>query len=133
MAAPMPFYPSGYVLPFSVKRSGEATFGKQFVARPDFAPETGRWYCYEYMVRANTPGKRDGRIAMWVDGKLIADFPNMRLRDTPALEIDRFDLGIYIADNAKRENRKWVDDVVAAQSYIGPVKSKLTEPSWRLN
>ena len=115
------FYPSGTVLPSSETRSGEATFGKQFVARPDFSPQTDRWYCYEYMVKANTPGERDGRIAMWVDGKLIADFPNLRFRDVATLEIDRFGLGVYIANNTKRPNRKWVDDVVAATSYIGPI------------
>jgi len=115
------FYPSGTVVPFSATRSGEATFGKQFVARPDFSPQTDRWFCYEFMVKANTPGKRDGRIAMWVDGKLIADFPNMRFRDVADLEIDTFGLGIYIASNTARPNRKWVDDVVAATAYIGPI------------
>jgi hypothetical protein len=58
---------------------------------------------------------------MWVDGKLIADFQNLRLRDVATLEIDRFDLGVYIANNTKRPNTKWVDDVVAATSYIGPI------------
>ena len=115
------FYPSGTVLPKSETRSGEATFGKQFVPRPDFTPETGRWYCYEYMVKANTLGQRDGRIAMWVDGKLIGEFPNLRFRDVATLEIDRFDVGVYIAANTKRSNSKWVDDVVAATSYIGPL------------
>lgn len=117
------FYPSGTVLPLSYTRSGKATFGEQFVARPDFSPQTDRWYCYEYLVKANTPGKRDGRIAMWVDGHLIADFQNLRFRDVASLEIDRFDLGVYIANNAKRPNRKWVDDVVAATSYIGPISA----------
>ena len=115
------FYPSGTLIPYSVNRSGEATFGRQFVARPDFSPQTGRWYCYEYMVKANTPGERDGRIVLWVDGRLIADFPNLRLRDVATLEIDRFDLGLFIAHNATRTNRKWVGDVVAATSYIGPL------------
>jgi hypothetical protein len=68
----------------------------------------------------NTPGQRDGRIAMWVDGKLIADSPNLRLRDVRDLEIDRFGLGLYIASNTKRANLKWHDNVVAATSYIGP-------------
>jgi hypothetical protein len=114
------FFPSGKVMPASERRSGEATFGKQFVARPDFSPLLERWYCYEYMVKANTPGERDGRIAMWVDGKLIADFPNIRLRDDAALEIDRIGFDVYIAKNTDRPNRKWIDDVVAATSYIGP-------------
>jgi hypothetical protein len=95
-------------------------YGEHFVPRPDFVPESGRWYCFEYMLRTNTPGQRDGRIACWVDGKLIADFPNLRLRDTEELKIDRIGLCFYIADNRLRENRKWHDDVVAATTYIGP-------------
>lgn len=115
------FFPSGKVLPFSGTRSGKNTFGESFISGPDFSPETGRWCCYEYMVKTNTPGKRDGRIAMWIDGKLIADFPNIRLRDVDDLKIDRFGLGVYIANNSTRTNKKWHDNVVAATSYIGPM------------
>ncbi len=115
------FYPSGKVLPFSKARSGAATFGEQFQARRDFSPKRDRWYCYEHMVQANTPSKRDGRVALWVDGKLIADFTNLRLRDTGDLRIDRIKLGLYIARNTERANHKWIDNVVAATSYIGPV------------
>jgi len=111
------FYPSGTVVP---NTSLPGNFGPNFVPRPDFVPELGRWYCYELMVKANTPGQRDGRITCWVDGKLVADFPNLRLRDIETLKIDRFGVGLYIADNSRRENRKWYDDVVAATSYIGP-------------
>ena len=115
------FYPSGTVIPFSYNRSGAATFGKGFVAGEDLSPERGRWYCYEFMVRANTVGQRDGRIGMWLDGRLVGDFPNLRLRDVDSLRIDRFGLGLYIAENTDRANRKWHDDVVAARSYIGPM------------
>jgi hypothetical protein len=115
------FYPSGTVNPRSATRSGKATFGEQFVSRPDFLPQLGRWYCYECMVKANTPGKRDGRLAMWVDGKLIGDFPSIRFRDVDDLKIDRFGMMLYIARNSSRVNRKWHDDVVAAKSYIGPI------------
>jgi hypothetical protein len=72
------------------------------------------------MVKTNTPGERDGRVACWVDGKLIADFPNLRFRDIASLKIDRFGLCLYIANNRLRENKKWYDDVVAATAYIGP-------------
>ena len=71
------FYPTGTVTPFSYM---PFDFGPEFVSRPDVLPQMGRWYSYEVMARANTPGKRDGRIALWLDGKLIADFPNLRLR-----------------------------------------------------
>lgn len=114
------FYPSGMVVPRSETRSGVATFGPRFVARPDVIPELGRWYCYEFMLKANTLGDRDGRIACWLDGKLVADFPNMRLRDVDTLRIDRFGVGLFIGSNTVRANAKWYDDVVAATSYIGP-------------
>lgn len=115
------FFPSGNVIPGSNGRSGKNIFGEEFIARADFSPQLDRWYCYEYMVKANTPGKRDGRIAFWLDGKLIADFPNLRFRDIEDLKIDRFDLSVYIASNRNRSNSKWHDNVVAATSYIGPV------------
>ncbi|HYF49437.1 MAG TPA: hypothetical protein VEJ63_08530 [Planctomycetota bacterium] len=118
------FFPSGTVVPFSVERSGAATFGKHFAARPDIIPELDRWYCFEFMVKANTVGKRDGRIACWLDGKLIADFPNIRFRDVETLKIDRFDLGLHIGSNTLRANKKWYDDVVAATEYIGPMVKK---------
>jgi hypothetical protein len=111
------FFPSGTVMPFS---SRPHPFGPHFLPRPDFVPELDRWYCFEYMLKANTPGQRDGRVACWVDGKLIADFPNLRLRDIETLRIDRFGVGLFIARNTMRENKKWYDDVVAATSYIGP-------------
>ncbi len=111
------FYPSGIVMP---NTSLPGDFGPHFVPRLDFVPERGRWYCFEYMLKANTPGQRDGRVACWVDGKLIADFPNLRFRDIDSLKIDRFGVGLYIAKNTIRENKEWYDDVVAATSYIGP-------------
>ncbi len=118
------FFPSGEVLPNSYERSGDKTFGKGFVGRKDLTPELDRWYCHEFMLKANTVGKRDGRIACWIDGKLIADFTNLRLRDVDALKIDRFALDLHIGSNSARENRKWYDDVVAATSYIGPMVAK---------
>jgi hypothetical protein len=111
-------YPTGRI------RSGPdmpLPFGPGFVPRPDFIPELDRWYCYEFMVKANTPGRRDGRIAGWVDGKLVADFPNFRLRDVDSLKIDIFGIALFMRPNNIRANTRWFDDVVAATSYIGPI------------
>ncbi len=113
------FFPTGLVLPNS---SLPYDFGPEFVGRPDIIPELGRWYCYEYMVKANTPGQRDGRITFWLDGVLTADFPNLRLRDVPGLKIDRFQLCFHVGTNPQGETKKWYDNVVAAKSYIGPVR-----------
>jgi hypothetical protein len=114
------FFPTGVVSPFT---SVPFDFGHEFVSRPDVTPQLGRWYCYEVMVKANTPGQRDGRIAFWLDGKLIADFPNLRLRDSSALKIDQFDLDLYIKSNTLAVAKKWYDNVVAAKAYIGPMRS----------
>jgi hypothetical protein len=113
------FYPSGRVIPGSEVRSGAATFGPSFVARPEVFPESGRWYCYEFMVKANTPGLHDGRIACWLDGKLVSDFPNLRFRSVEDLKPNHV---IIVAHSSSvRPNQTWwYDDIVAATSYIGP-------------
>jgi hypothetical protein len=112
------FFPTGIVLPNS---SLPHSFGPDFVARPDIIPELGQWYSYEVIVQANTPGLRDGRMACWLDGVLIADFTNLRLRDVDTLTIDRLSLSLHIGSNTAAETKKWYDNVVAATAYIGPV------------
>ncbi|MCZ7648799.1 MAG: hypothetical protein M5U26_26665 [Planctomycetota bacterium] len=115
------FFPTGLITPQPKADSPKNLFGKHFAARPNLVPERDRWACYELMVQANTPGKLDGRIAYWVDGRLAADFPNLRLRDVPELKANRFGFGMSTR-NAKdtHVNTMWFDDVVAATSYIGP-------------
>jgi hypothetical protein len=112
------FFPTGLVMP---NTSIPFDFGPSFVSRPDLIPELDRWYGYELMVKANTPGQLDGRIAGWLDGKLVMDFPNLSLRDVASLTIDRFALCFHIGSNPNGEATKWYDNVVAATSYIGPL------------
>jgi hypothetical protein len=112
------FFPTGLVMP---NTSIPFDFGPDFVSRPDIIPVLDQWYGYELMVKANTPGQTDGRIAAWVDGKLVMDFPNLRLRDVASLTIDRFALCFHIGSNPNGESKKWYDNVVAAKSYIGPM------------
>ena len=112
------FFPTGLVMP---NTSLPFDFGPDFLSRPDIVPALDRWYAYELMVKANTPGQNDGRIAAWVDGRLVMDFPNLRLRDVASLTIDRFALCFYIGSNPSGQSKKWYDNVVAAKSYIGPI------------
>ena len=122
------FFPSGKVLPYDNKLGNRNTFGANFSKRPEFIPELDRWYCYEFMVKANTPGQRDGRVACWIDGKLTADIPNLRLRDVDTLKIDECSLALHIKQNTLRENKKWYDDVVMATAYIGPMATEKPPP-----
>jgi hypothetical protein len=114
------FYPTGIVSPFT---NTPFNYGPEFVSRPDFTPVLGRWYSYELMVKTNTPGQRDGRVAVWVDGNLVADFHNLRLRETTSLKIDQFTIDLHVNNPSIGMARKWSDNVVAATSYIGPVST----------
>ena len=122
------FFPSGKTLPFG---GSPAFFGPRFASRPDLVPDRDRWICYELMVKANTPGQRDGRIAIWLDGRLAADFPNLRLRDVDTLKANRVSLGLYTMNDAIRGPcSMWFDDVVVATSYLGPmVRRKPSGPA----
>ncbi len=113
------FFPNGEVIPFSYKKGD---FGPHFVPRPKIVTPLGTWHCHEVMLKANTPGKKDGRTAAWVDGKLVMDFPNLRLRDIPELKIDHLQIGLFVGPGQHPATRKWYDNVVAARTYIGPLK-----------
>jgi len=108
-------YPTGEVYP----PESEGLFGEAFVPRPNLMAERGQWVCYELMVQANTPGRRDGRVAFWVDGRLAGDFPNLRLRSVALLKANYVVIVSY--SSSRHENvTHWYDDIVAATSYIGP-------------
>ena len=118
------WYPDGKVIPFDAT---PGNFGPYFVPRANMIPQTDRWYAYEFMVKTNTPGARDGRVAMWVDGVLAADFQNLRIRDVNTLKIGRILLGLHAQGNTSGVDKKWFDNLVVATSYIGPV-SQVTPP-----
>jgi len=111
-------FPDGLVMP---NTSILEDWGPTFVKRPSVRPELGRWYCYEVMLQANKPGARDGRVTCWLDGVIVADFPNLRLRDADSLKIDHFSIGLHAGANPNALTRKWYDNVVAATEYIGPM------------
>lgn len=111
------FYPDGKVLPYD---RTPGNFGPYFVSRPNFIPQYDRWYCYEFMMQANTPGQRDGRLAVWIDGILISDWQNMRFRDISGVKINHIELELHGQTNSAL-TRKWYDNVVIATSYIGPM------------
>ena len=112
------FYPSGKIQPQENER--RRIFGPSFVPRPDLTPPLDQWICCELMVDAGEPGKRTGRVAFWVDGKLRADFPNLRFRTTQDLKLNRVDLQLY-ESRSTGPRRVWFDDVVVATEYIGPM------------
>jgi hypothetical protein len=112
------WYPNGRVIPFD---SIPGDFGGDFVPRPDFIPKLDQWYSVEMMVKANTPGQRDGRVALWIDGILISDWLNIRLRDVDTLKMDIASIQFHANSSRAAQLAKYFDNVVVATSYIGPL------------
>ncbi len=102
--------------------NGGQSFGESFVARPKRVPQRGQWISFEVMVQLNEPGVRDGRIAVWQDGELIADWTGLRFRDVATLKIDEIQLENG-GQSSAQSNAKWYDNLVVATSYIGPMST----------
>ncbi len=57
--------------------------------------ELGKWHTIKTTVRINVPGKRNGMIKSWLDGKLVLNKNDMRFRNTNKLLIDRFMFAVF--------------------------------------
>src|SRR6266496_1036285 len=93
---------------------------------PDFSPlgnfnvPRGQWFCYELMVKVNDLGLRNGEVKVWKNGILMADFPDLFVRSAADLLIDKLFV-IMHEHQSTRVNRVWLDNVVIARDYIGPI------------
>jgi len=100
-----------------------------------FIPPLGKWQCWEFMVKCNTPSEPNGEQAMWIDGRKIGHFSNILWRNDPDVKLNCLWLLHYGFDSgdptksfwkmkAARElsDSVWFDDVVVATTYIGPLR-----------
>ncbi|MHC4703946.1 MAG: polysaccharide lyase, partial [Planctomycetota bacterium] len=83
-----------------------------------------RWYCIEQYARMNTPGKNDGILRAWVDGKPAFEKTDIRMRDVETLKIEAIWLNVYLGGTwtSKSDHHLYIDNVAIARSYIGPKK-----------
>ena len=90
---------------------------------PNFLPRTaGRWVCVEARLKLNTPGKKDGYAALWVDGVLDTERREMDFRDTyEAHTINAVLLEAYWNEGSPVDQYRWYDDFVVSTKPIGPV------------
>ena len=99
---------------------GDAWFwsvgGRGFLARD-------RWYCIEQQFRVNTPGRKDGVLRAWIDGYLVYEKTDVRVRDVPRIRIEQIWMNVYHGgkDAAASELHLFIDNVVVAREYIGPI------------
>jgi hypothetical protein len=85
--------------------------------------QTGRWYCFEMMLKSNTPGESDGELKMWIDGELKGHAQGMRFRTCDSLKINEFNHSAYVGGTwtSERDQKLWDDNLVIATEYIGPM------------
>ncbi len=87
--------------------------------------ENYRWYCIEQLVKLNTPGENDGLMRGWVDGQLVFEKSDVRMRDVETLKIETVWLNLYYGGTwtATADYHMYIDDVVISQRPIGPLRT----------
>ncbi len=82
-----------------------------------------RWVCVEQHAKMNTPGENDGILRAWIDGRLAFARTDVRMRDVADLKIENIWLNVYFGGKAVAEydNHLFIDNVVIARKYIGPM------------
>ena len=99
-------------------------WGTEFTPEEPWRPQRERWYCFEFMLKANgEPEAFDGELAAWVDGKLLVHYGGFNWRTTDDLKLNTFWLMHYVtkAFTSNPVNTVYFDDVVVAREYIGPL------------
>jgi len=88
--------------------------------------EPGKWHCVEVMVKLNAPGKEDGVVRLWVNGKLVSEHSNLPLRDEahPDLLLNMIFLAPYFHPGSPKDQTHWADQIVVATKYVGPLKAR---------
>jgi len=86
--------------------------------------ENNRWYCVEQYAKMNTPGRNDGILRGWIDGRLAFEKTDIRMRDVDSLKIESVWLNVYLGGTwtSTSEHHLYIDNVVIARKYIGPVR-----------
>jgi hypothetical protein len=86
----------------------------------------GQWICIEQAVQLNTPGRADGSVSVWLDGKLVFNQPDMSYRTTDSLKID----GVFFSTFFGGGDPSWASPTdqytdfaafVVSKQLIGPL------------
>ena len=86
--------------------------------------ENNRWYAVEQYVKLNAPGVRDGIFRAWIDGRQVVEKSTIQFRHTRDLKIESVWMNIYHGGitPSPQDMTLYIDNVVIARRYIGPVK-----------
>ena len=106
-------------------------YGDNVQPNQGFKPSVNEeeWICYEVMVKLNDVGKHNGEQRLWVNGKLAIEQTGMEWRKSDTLVVNNIFLATYTHSPPKPGTRRsvWLDGIVAAKRYIGPMTPKEAE------
>jgi hypothetical protein len=85
-----------------------------------------RWYSVEQYTKLNTPGKDDGVLRAWLDGVLVFERTDLNIRESPELRIETVWFNVYHGGTkaAQEDLSLYIDNVVIASEYIGPMRER---------
>lgn len=86
--------------------------------------QKNRWYCVEQYVKLNEPGKKDGVLRAWIDGRLAFEKTGLRYRTVDRLKIEQVWMNVYHGGTrpSPHDQHLYIDNVVIARKYVGPIK-----------
>lgn len=95
----------------------------------------GQWHTLEQQIKLNTPGRQDGVIRVWLDGKLALERTNIPWRtvDNKTMKIGNLFMSSFFGGNSqdwapKSDQYVLMDNFVIAKNYIG-VPGKVAAPT----
>ncbi len=90
--------------------------------------EKNRWYSIEMYIKMNSPNSDNGVMRTWVDGHLAYENTQINLTNNTDFKIRHVWLNLYHggfgpgAPEAPQDVSIYMDNLVIAKSYIGPVR-----------
>jgi len=99
------------------------------VARSELV-ELSKWHCVEYYAKLSEPGKRNGRLKLWVNGKLVCDLPELPLvdRNHAGIRFNHWMLGPYFHGGSHQQQWNYLDALVIATQYVGTLQQQGNQP-----
>jgi len=110
----------------ALERDGSPSVGGRPVpwnrSEPDLI-QPGAWHCVEMQIVLSSAGGADGVLRVWVNGNLVTDYAEvpMLAEGKEGAGINKVFIGPYFHPGSPRDQPHWVDQIVVAKSYIGPV------------
>ena len=84
--------------------------------------ESGWWCCVEARVKLNAPGRRDGLMQLWIDGRLQSERTGLDWRGTYASHgLNAVFLETGRNDGSPVTQTRWLDNFVISTRSIGPI------------